>query len=273
MFRAAISAFCALTRPSRREIAQLDDLTMPHFEQVSREGRRFAAAALSECEHAPPTLVRRLAGDTADVAAPLLVRSKVLRDIDLISLIANCDMAHRRAIARRSDLAEPIHNLLVALKDPEIDRLRALAGGDRSGQPAPGALAAEARRKLRTMMRPANSETYHQNLRDTALSGRPGLFQTALADALGLDFATARRITESDQLTDFALALKALDASQELAFLLVCSLQPARFGSAEEIRWFLARYDALVADKAQQAVRNWKLELPPVDVAEMKQAS
>ena len=246
---------------------------MPLIDGVSREGRRFAAAALSECEYAPPSLVRRLAGDSADVAAPLLVRAKVLRDIDLISLIANCDMAHRRAIARRSGLSQPIHDLLVAFKDPEINRLRALAGDDQAGKPAPGTLAAEARRKLRTMMRPANVETYHQNLRDTALSGRPGLFQTALADALGLDFGTVRRITESDRLTEFAIALKALEASQELAFLLVSALQPSRFESAEEIRWFLGRYEALVAEKAQQAVRDWKTALPPADITDMIKAS
>jgi len=82
IFRAAVSAFCSLTRPSRRDIARLDDLAMPLVDEVSRESRRFAAAALSKCEHAPPGLVQRLAGETADIAAPLLVRSKALRDVD-----------------------------------------------------------------------------------------------------------------------------------------------------------------------------------------------
>ncbi|RVB60875.1 hypothetical protein EN895_24475, partial [Mesorhizobium sp. M7A.F.Ca.CA.002.03.2.1] len=31
LFRAAVSAFCSLTRPSRREIGQLEDLTLPLF--------------------------------------------------------------------------------------------------------------------------------------------------------------------------------------------------------------------------------------------------
>ncbi|RWE93635.1 MAG: hypothetical protein EOS81_18235, partial [Mesorhizobium sp.] len=61
LFRAAVSAFCSLTRPSRREIAQLEDLTLPLFDEVSVESRRYVAAALSECEYAPTALVRRLA--------------------------------------------------------------------------------------------------------------------------------------------------------------------------------------------------------------------
>lgn len=269
VFRAAISAFCALTRPSRREIAQLDDLALPLLGGVSREGRRFAAAALSECQYAPPLLVRRLAGDSADIAAPLLIRSNALRDVDLISLIANCDIAHARAIARRTDLVKPIHDLLSALDDPEIDRLRALATGEaqRAEAPARGQFAAEARRKLRAMMRPASNETYHPGLRESALSGRPALFQTALADALGLEFETARQITEAEQLTDFAIALNALDVSAELAFLLVSALQPAAFGGPEKIRWFLAKYEALVGDKARETVRGWKVATTNVSAA------
>lgn len=262
VFRAAVSAFCALTRPSRREIAQLDDLALPLIESASREDRRFAAAALSECLHAPPLLVRRLAGDAADIAAPLLMRSTALRDVDLISVIANCGVSHARAIARRKDLAKPIHDLLKALKDPEIDRLRAIATGaqDNASRPPRGALAAEARRKLRAMMRPASAKTYHTGLRDAALSGRPALFQTALADALGLPFERVRLMTESQQLTDFSIALKALDVSCELAFLMVSAVQPAAFGDTEQIRWFVNRYQALVAAKAMDTVRHWKTE-------------
>lgn len=269
IFRAAVSAFCALTRPSKREIAQLDDLAMPLVGNVSREGRRFAAAALSECKYAPPTLVRHLAGDFADVAAPLLIRSEALRDVDLISLIANCDLAHARAIARRTNLVKPIHDLLTAMQDPEIDRLRALANEaqDNAKSPTRGQFAAEARQKLRRMMRPANNQTYHVGLRESALTGRPALFQTALADALGLEFEIVRRITESDQLTEFSIALKALDVGPELAFLMVSALRPIAFPGAEQIRWFLSKYDALVADKARETVRSWKLRAKTVEPA------
>lgn len=262
LFRAAVSAFCALQRPSRLEIAQLDDLAIPLIGAVSREARRYAAAALSECRYAPPALVRRLAGDAVDIAAPLLVRSRALRDVDLITVIATCGISHARVIARRPALARPIRDLLTALRDPEIKRLRELAEhneAETERRPARGAVASEARRRLRAMMRPANNSTYHASLRETALTGQPGLFQTMLADCLGLDFGVVRRITESEQLTEFAIALKALDVGSELAFLVVSALRPDAFPSAEEIRWFLGKYEALVADKAVETVRGWKV--------------
>src|SRR3954467_4519803 len=74
LFRAAITAFCSLTRPSRNEIAKLEDLTLPLYEGVSTESLRFVAAALSEVEYPPLQLVKRLAGESVDIAAPLLLR-------------------------------------------------------------------------------------------------------------------------------------------------------------------------------------------------------
>jgi uncharacterized protein (DUF2336 family) len=118
LFRAAISAFCALTRPSRREIAQLDDLTLPLFDEVSTEARRFAAAALSECESAPPGLVKRLANEPVEISAPLLVRSRTLGSVELIALIGRHGLTHARAIARRKDLHPTIASLVRALNRP-----------------------------------------------------------------------------------------------------------------------------------------------------------
>ena len=88
LFRAAVSAFCSLMRPSRRDISQLEDLTLPLFESVSPESRRYVAAALSECRYPPPTLVKRLCDEPLEVAAPLLIRSTALADIDLLALVA-----------------------------------------------------------------------------------------------------------------------------------------------------------------------------------------
>ena len=103
LFRAAVSAFCSLTRPSRREIAQLEDLTLPLFDFVSVESRRYVAAALSECQYAPATLVRRLADETVDIAAPLLIRSNALSDIDLIALIGRHGLGMPAPLAAARD--------------------------------------------------------------------------------------------------------------------------------------------------------------------------
>jgi uncharacterized protein (DUF2336 family) len=116
LFRASVSAFCTLTRPSRREITQLEDLTLPLYDAVSVEARRYVAAALSECAEAPAKLVERLTNDRVEVAAPLLARSAMLTDVDLIALIGKHGLPHARAIARRAELNPTIMQLIRALE-------------------------------------------------------------------------------------------------------------------------------------------------------------
>ncbi|RUV08541.1 hypothetical protein EOA86_37570, partial [Mesorhizobium sp. M5C.F.Ca.IN.020.32.2.1] len=190
-----MSAFCSLTRPSRREIAQLEDLTLPLFANVSVESRRYVAAALSECEYAPAALVRRLCEEPVDIAAPLLIRSCALSDIDLIALIGRHGLPHARAIARRKDLNPTIAQLIRALEKPTLVSVRQpeaiaktapesaeIVAPSPDSQQVPGAAAENARRRLRSLMRAdaessgatvnpfAGAETYVK-LRETALTG------------------------------------------------------------------------------------------------------
>ena len=282
LFRAAVSAFCSLTRPSRREIAQLEDLTLPLFDDVSVESRRYVAAALSECEYAPTALVRRLAEEPVEIAAPLLTRSDALSDIDLIALIGRHGLPHARAIARRKELNPTIADLIRALEKPTLVRTNPpvpvaklqparpeAAATVEDNRPAPGEAADNARRRLRTMMRPAEGEAAinsflgqpaYVKLRETALTGNAAFFQTALADALEIDFATARSVTEQSSYAGLLAALRALDLSEDRAFLIAVAVYPGEFPHPQAIRLFLDRYRLLHREAAQDKVRAWKTE-------------
>ncbi len=276
-----MSAFCSLTRPSRREIAQLEDLTLPLFDSVSVESRRYVAAALSECEYAPAGLVRRLCEEPVDVCAPLLVRSRALGDIDLIALIGRHGLPHARAIARRKDLNPTIAQLIKALERPTLVRVRqpepiaeaavdsAEAVPAKPDERTPGSAAENARRRLRTMMLPdgettsvnpfVGSSTYGK-LRETALTGNAAFFQTALADALDIDFSTARALTEHSSYLSLLAALRALDLSEDKAFLITVAVYPREFPHPQAIRIFLDRYRLLHHEAALDKVRGWKAE-------------
>lgn len=279
-----MSAFCSLTRPSRREIAQLEDLTLPLFGNVSVESRRYVAAALSECEYAPAALVRRLCEEPVDIAAPLLIRSRAVSDVDLIALIGRHGLPHARAIARRRDLNPTIAQLIRALEKPTLVRVLqpdavtdapesaeiAPAAPDR--KPLPGIGAENARRRLRSMMRTdaesggaavnpfVGAQTYVK-LRETALTGNAAFFQTALADALDIDFSTARSLTANQNYTSLLAALRALDLSEDKAFLIAVAVYPTAFPHPQAIRIFLDRYRLLHRDAALDKVRNWKAEI------------
>jgi len=293
-----VSAFCSLTRPSRREIGQLEDLTLPLFDDVSVESRRYVAAALSECEYAPAALVRRLCEQPVDIAAPLLIRSRAVSDIDLIALIGRHGLPHARAIARRKDLNPTIADLIRALDRPTLVRVRNAdakaieagkvepAGTDAisdapARQQAPGIAAENARRRLRSMMRGDESTTRgpftgadtYVKLRETALTGNPAFFQTALADALDIDFSTARSLTANQNYASLLAALRSLDLSEDRAFLITVAVYPSQFPHPQAIRAFLDRYRLLHRDVAVDKVRLWKADALPKVVREVSPAN
>jgi uncharacterized protein (DUF2336 family) len=288
LFRAAVSAFCSLTRPSRREIAQLEDLALPLFEFVSVESKRYVAAALSECPYPPPALVRRLCDESVDIAAPLLIRSVALTDIDLIALIGRHGFGHARAIGRRPGLNPTIAKLVAALESKVVPlrprdaeaapRPQAVALLTETAAPeptaevrAPGEAAEETRRRLRAMMRPASTSTSartaYDRLRDTALSGHPAFFQTALADALDTDFAAVESKTDDHSYAWLLDALSMLNVGDEKAFLVTAAIYPQLFGDLEAIRLFLSRYAALDREEASQRIARWKSAADEIDGA------
>lgn len=284
LFRSAISAFCSLTRPSRREIAQLDDLTLPLFDSVSPEGLRFAAAALSECEFAPPGLVKHLSESQVGVAAPLLTRSHALSDLDLITLIGRHGLAHARAIARRKDLHPAIASLIRALERQEEQTrsggLVPIGSAPTAGSPAiqeptaktksPRQAEEATRAKLRQIMvtptplAPANSNTYTR-LRDTALSGNPSLFQTAFADALSIGFSTARAMTQSSDHTSLIVGLRMLNMSEPEAYLIASAVCESLHLTPKPVSSFLEHYRNMSRDDAARKLSVWVAK--PIDPA------
>lgn len=237
LLRAAIAAFVSLTRPSRADAGRLHDLAQPLLPLASVEALRFAAAALSDSSVAPAALVRQMAALPVSVSAPLLVRSPLLGEIDLIALIGRLGLAHARAIARRTEPGPRLAALLASLHDDDIaSRIAPKGTTDRL---------AAARERLRAIglgQADAASQPW-RNLRDTALSGAPALFQTALADALDRGFAAAGQILTREVLA--IAAFRRLGLAAEQAFLLINALFPGRLADATFIRQFLADYDAL----------------------------
>lgn len=281
LFRAAVSAFCSLTRPSRLEITQFEDLALPLFQMVSVEARRFAAAALSECAYAPIALVRQLSNQPVEVAAPLIIRSPVLKDIDLIALIGRHGLAHARVIARRANLNPAISDLIRALENPKLVRLptanvraqqanQALeeAGDDslqNSACPLPGTSAENARRRLRSMMvssssanQKAHPVSSYISLRDAALSGNAGSFAGALAKAIGIASPVAPALTETSSYSSLMAVLRYLYLTEERAFLVMAAAFPGRFEHVEAIRAFLDDYRSIDPAKADAVVSQWK---------------
>ncbi|MFC5385338.1 hypothetical protein ACFPLB_05070 [Aquamicrobium segne] len=278
LFRAAISAYCALTRPARRDIVQLDDLTLPLYDEVSAEGRRFAAAALSECESAPPGLVKRLAHEAVEISAPLLIRSRALNDVELIALIGRHGLPHALAIGQRKNLHPTIASLVCALERrascrthkgrsnslnehrnyPKTDSTfwsDTLSKPARQSSPKTGPYKKpaidQARSQLRTMMAdgpqasfsvtPATSQTVSKLLK-AALDPDNSLFPTALAHILNVAPEISEKIAASADHFLLLAALRALELKEAEAFLILSAALPGSFPDIGSIRLFIERY-------------------------------
>lgn len=242
LFRAAITAFVSLTRPTRGDAVRLYDLAEPLIAQVSVDAQRFAAAALSDSAAAPAALIRLIANLPVGVSAPVIIRSPQLTEIDLIALIGRNGLTHARAIARRPNPGSRLVTLLASLRDEEI-RAQVRAPSDSAGSPADAV-----RERLRAIALASsapstdgdNDRGAWRALRDTALTGAPALFQTALADLLAIRFAEATAIASSEP--HLVMALRAIGLNAEQSFLILASQFRLRYADTASIRLFVAEY-------------------------------
>lgn len=286
LFRAAVGAFSALTRPGRLDIAQLDDLTGPLFDATSDETRRFASATLSTCKRPPPALLARLCREPIETAAPLLVRSPAISDVELITLIGTHGLPHARAIARRRGLNKAITDLLGLLQDADIDRLlghRPQAARDESepGKTEFEGPAEAVRRRLRAMMvktgeQPAVSQEWFGPDQTTASAASTRLFefallpdrkifQESLAGLLGLQSARTTRLMGTNALWDFMVALRSLQVPGPVAFAIVALTSAEAPFSSDQTRLFFRRYEGIRPDIARERVLRWRRMLDPAE--------
>lgn len=90
--------------------------------------RRALAERIAQARRAPRELTVFLANDAIEVAYPVLLRSTVLEERDLVDIARLRTMQHRLAIAARDDVTAAIADALVAPHAPrdEPDVMRAL---------------------------------------------------------------------------------------------------------------------------------------------------
>jgi uncharacterized protein (DUF2336 family) len=120
LLRATTELFVLDVTHDRDEIHRYEELATHFLPKVSVADRAFVAERLAMCGDAPAAVVRALARDVLDVAAPILRRSPVLAPIDLLSVIAATNVEHHRLVAQRPSLAPDVRRALRLTGDPEV---------------------------------------------------------------------------------------------------------------------------------------------------------
>lgn len=88
--------------------------------EMEMEVRQNLATRLANVPNAPRTLIVQLANDEISVAAPVLARSKVLLEADLVALARVKSQDHLHAIAGREDVSSAVSDALVARGDEKV---------------------------------------------------------------------------------------------------------------------------------------------------------
>jgi uncharacterized protein (DUF2336 family) len=112
LLRATTELFVQDLAHDEDEIRRYEELAVHFLPKVPVEVRATVAERLAICADAPRAVIRALARDVFQVAAPVIRRSPVLDSFDLLSVIAGTDVEHHRLIARRSDLDDDVKRAL-----------------------------------------------------------------------------------------------------------------------------------------------------------------
>ncbi|MBO6758622.1 MAG: DUF2336 domain-containing protein [Roseibium sp.] len=125
-----VATLFALTsdRCSDEQVDIYDAVLLRLVGMVEAEVRRFVADQMAGLRRGPEETIRKLAEDEIAIAEPILKRSTVLRDADLVHIARKRGDCHLYAIAHRDVLPEAVTDILVARGDMRVKRK--VAGND-----------------------------------------------------------------------------------------------------------------------------------------------
>jgi uncharacterized protein (DUF2336 family) len=116
----------AAGRPAAPEVQiLLDSIFMTLVVEAERDIRARLAQSLADATWAPPALINILALDEIEIARPIIARSPILQDHDLIRLLVQATLEHQIEIARRPQLSPAVVEAILAKDESAV--LTALA--------------------------------------------------------------------------------------------------------------------------------------------------
>jgi uncharacterized protein (DUF2336 family) len=107
---------------SARERDLAEDILQRLLHDLEMPIRRALAERLASEDIAPRKLIVQLANDRIEVAWPVLLKSEVLDDTELLNVVRTRTIQHRLAVARRTRLSEPLSDALVRPGETEVAR-------------------------------------------------------------------------------------------------------------------------------------------------------
>jgi uncharacterized protein (DUF2336 family) len=138
---------------SERERALMTDILRKLIHDCEMAVRRDLSERLSGAPNPPHELIVALANDEIEVAEPILKRSAVLRDAELVGVIRHRTQQHQLVIAMRRSLSEYVSDALVETGNIDVIKVL-LENADAHISEATMAYLAEESRRVDTYQEP-----------------------------------------------------------------------------------------------------------------------
>ena len=103
-----------------RETGLADDILTKVAHDVEMKVRKSLAERFASVDTVPPNLVRMLASEEIEVAAPILQESRALSDRDLMDIVRENGKDHMLAVTRREEISEAVSEALVERGDEDV---------------------------------------------------------------------------------------------------------------------------------------------------------
>ncbi len=107
---------------TERERVLMFDILHKIIADVEKSVRQNLSETIADFTDLPPELANILANDDVEVAFPILSRSKILQDFQLIEVIRHRTLEHQLGIAIRSNISEGVCDVLVEAGNESVIR-------------------------------------------------------------------------------------------------------------------------------------------------------
>ncbi|MBO9710242.1 MAG: DUF2336 domain-containing protein [Caulobacter sp.] len=108
-------------QPAAPEVqALLDSIFMTLVVEAERDIRARLSERLADAAWAPPALINILALDEIEIARPIIARSPILKDHDLIRLLVQATLEHQIEVARRPNLSPAVVDAILERDEPAL---------------------------------------------------------------------------------------------------------------------------------------------------------
>lgn len=103
-----------------QEKSLMNDILKKLIQDVARPIRKALAEKLSQSPNAPHEIINLLANDKFDIASPILLKSDLLSDDDLVEIVRHRTLSHRLAIAMRRSVSTVVSDALVGTTSVDV---------------------------------------------------------------------------------------------------------------------------------------------------------